>query len=136
VISYKSGALFAAALFQFCRILAERIRNVMAKDKYHKLVRLALENDGWTVTHDPYFLYVGRRKGFIDLGAERDFLGAERDSEKIAVKIKSFLGSSDLDEFEDALGQFLVYLTALEEKEPERVFVVSRCTKYILQPLF
>jgi hypothetical protein len=25
----------------------------MAKDKYHDLVRLALENDGWTITNDP-----------------------------------------------------------------------------------
>ena len=27
---------------------------------------------------------------------------------------------SDLDEFEDALGQFLIYKVALEQKEPDR----------------
>jgi XisH protein len=26
----------------------------MAKDIYHNLVKEALQNDGWTVTHDPY----------------------------------------------------------------------------------
>ncbi len=41
------------------------------KDKYHNQVRTALEKDGWKITHDPYFLYVGRRRGFIDLGAEK-----------------------------------------------------------------
>lgn len=92
----------------------------MARDKFHQNVREALEKDGWTVTNDPYFLMVGRRRGFIDLGAEREFLTAERGAEKIAVEIKSFVGGSDLDQFEDALGQFIIYLNALEEKEPER----------------
>ena len=41
----------------------------MAKDKFHDNVRKALEKDGWTITEDPYFLMVGRRRGFIDLGA-------------------------------------------------------------------
>lgn len=40
--------------------------------------------------------------------------------EKIAVEIKSFIGRSDLDEFEDALGQFLIYFVALEEIEQDR----------------
>lgn len=92
----------------------------MARDRYHQNVRIALEKDGWSITDDPYFLMIGRRRGFIDLGAEREIIGAERNGEKIAVEVKSFLGGSDLDHFEDALGQFLVYLTALEDKEPDR----------------
>ena len=59
-----------------------------AKDKYHKQVRLALEKEGWHITHDPYFIRLGKRKGFIDLGAET--IGAERGLEKIAVEIKSY----------------------------------------------
>jgi hypothetical protein len=43
---------------------------IMAKDKYHAHVRSALENDGWTITHDPYKVMIGRRRGYIDLGAE------------------------------------------------------------------
>ena len=94
-----------------------------AKDKYHKQVRLALEKEGWHITHDPYFIRLGKRKGFIDLGAET--IGAERGLEKIAVEIKSFSGVSDVDEFEDALGQFLLYKLALSRKEPERMLYLA-----------
>lgn len=95
----------------------------MAKDKYHAQVRAALEREGWTITHDPYFIRLGKRKGFIDLGAE--MLGAERGEEKIAVEIKSFSGLSDVDDFEDALGQFLLYKLALTKKEPERTLFLA-----------
>ena len=94
-----------------------------AKDKYHKQVRLALEKEGWHITHDPYFIRLGKRKGFIDLGAET--IGAERGLEKIAVEIKSFSGVSDVDEFEDALGQFLLYKLALSRKEPDRMLYLA-----------
>ncbi len=92
----------------------------MVKDKYHDLVREALENSGWTITHDPFKIRIGKRKGYIDLGAERCVIAAEKGMEKIAVEIKSFIGRSDLDEFEDALGQFLIYFVALEEIEQDR----------------
>ena len=39
---------------------------------------------------------------------------------RVAGAIKSFVGNSDLDDFEDALGQFLLYWKALKTKEPER----------------
>lgn len=90
-----------------------------AKDIYHENVKKALENEGWTVTHDPYTLAIGRRSGYIDLGAE--MIAAEKGKDKIAVEVKSFLQKSDLNAFEDAVGQFLVYLFALEKKEPDRV---------------
>lgn len=90
----------------------------MVKDKYHNNVREALEKEGWQITHDPYRIRIGRRRGYIDLGLEQEvILGAEKNNQKIAVEIKTFGGSSDLDEFEDAVGQFIVYLTALEEEE-------------------
>ena len=96
-----------------------------AKDKYHDHVRRILEKDGWEITHDPYFIKLGRRKGYIDLGAERTFIGAEKGKEKILVEIKSFLGMSDLDQFEDALGQFLVYRPAVMKKEPDRTLYLA-----------
>ena len=89
------------------------------------LVRNLLEADGWKVTHDPYFLMLGKRRGFIDLGAERILLGAERKGEKVAIEVKSFLGLSDVDQFEDALGQYLLYKPALLEKEPERTLYLA-----------
>ncbi|MEZ4776203.1 MAG: element excision factor XisH family protein [Bacteroidia bacterium] len=95
----------------------------MARDKYHQHVREALEKDGWVITHDPYKISVGFRKGYIDLGAE--IIAADKGSIKIAVEIKSFLGSSDLYQFEDALGQFLLYLPALQKREPERVLFLA-----------
>ncbi len=90
-----------------------------AKDKYHQTVRTALENDNWVITHDPYKVVLGRKRGYIDLAAEK-MLAAEREGRKIAVEVKSFLGISNLDEFEDALGQFLIYQVALEKKEVDR----------------
>ena len=42
-----------------------------AKDAYHDVVRTALEKENWQITHDPYKVVLGRRKGFIDLAAEK-----------------------------------------------------------------
>ena len=95
----------------------------MARDKYHFHVREALEKEGWTITHDPYYVRLGKRKAYIDLGAE--MICAERASEKIAVEIKTFAGASEVDEFEDALGQFLLYKLALQRKEPDRVLYLA-----------
>ncbi len=61
----------------------------MARDKFHNEVRIALEKEGWIITHDPYKIMIGRRKGYIDLGAE--IIGAEKDNLRIAVEIKSFI---------------------------------------------
>ena len=36
----------------------------MAKDKCHFAVRKALEYDGWKITDDPYFIQVGKRRGY------------------------------------------------------------------------
>ena len=103
-------------------IFAAKTRQ-MAKDKFHAHVRKALENDGWIITHDPFKIMIGQRRGYIDLGAE--LIGAEKETEKIAVEIKSFLGLSDLDQFEDALGQFLIYFYALTKREPDRVLFLA-----------
>jgi XisH protein len=97
----------------------------MAKDKYHDLVRAALEKDGWTITHDPYKIKLGKRRGYIDLAAEKAMIAAEKDNVKIAVEIKSFSTPSDLDAFENALGQFLIYWRALRIKEPERILYLG-----------
>jgi hypothetical protein len=95
----------------------------MARDKFHNEVRVALEKEGWTITHDPFKLMIGQRRGYIDLGSE--IIGAEKDNQKIAIEIKSFIGLSDLDQFEDALGQFLIYLFALRKIEEDRVLYLG-----------
>ena len=47
-------------------------------------------------------------------------MAAERESQRIAVEIKSFISPSNVSEFHTALGQFLNYRDALEKIEPER----------------
>jgi hypothetical protein len=95
-----------------------------AKDVFHQVVKSALQKDGWTITDDPLSLQLEDDQVFIDLGAER-LIAAQRDNEKIAVEIKSFLAPSTLSEFHTALGQFLNYRIVLREKQPERVLYLA-----------
>lgn len=93
--------------------------NMAAKDIYHQHVRRALEKDGWTITDDPLPLQWLGRTLQVDLGAER-VIAAQRDEEKIAVEVKSFVSPSPIEDLRDALGQFVIYREALLTKNPER----------------
>ena len=95
-----------------------------ARDKYHDAAKRALIQDGWTITHDPYRLTIGKRRGYIDLGAEMP-IAAEKAGRCIAVEIKRFLGVSELNDFENALGQFGVYRVALQKRDPERLLYLA-----------
>lgn len=95
-----------------------------AKDIFHDAVRNGLEKEGWVVTDDPLRIRSGMVHLQIDLGAEK-IIAAERENEKIAVEIKSFIGSSNISEFHTALGQFLNYRVALEEQQPHRVLYLA-----------
>ncbi len=97
----------------------------MAKDVFHQQVKHALIKDGWKITHDPLTIRISEAvKLQIDLAAETA-IAAERDSEKIAVEIKSFISDSDISSFHTALGQYLNYCQALEEQEPDRVVYLA-----------
>ncbi len=101
----------------------------MAKDVFHDVVKRALQKEGWQITHDPFALKVGTVEMAIDLGAERLF-GAEREGQKIAVEVKSFLaGASAISEFHTALGQFINYRAALRLSEPERMLFLAVPTR-------
>jgi hypothetical protein len=69
----------------------------------------------------------------IDLAAEK-LIAAEREGEKIAVEIKSFLEkSSAISGFHTALGQFINYRGALRRRQPERVlYLAVPLTTYIM----
>jgi len=95
-----------------------------AKDKFHNVVKIAIEKDGWTITDDPLFIRAEDIDFYIDLGAEK-VLAAEKAGQKIAVEIKSFLGASEVNEFHSALGQFLNYRSALRLTQPERVLYLA-----------
>ncbi|ACB00956.1 excision controlling factor protein, XisH like protein (plasmid) [Picosynechococcus sp. PCC 7002] len=98
-----------------------------AKDKFHEAVKTALIKENWTITHNPLNLKFGEYDQVqIDLGAEQ-VLGAEKDNQKIAVEIKSFLNDSALSDFHLALGlgQFLNYRLVLETTEPNRTLFLA-----------
>lgn len=83
-----------------------------AKDIFHNAVKLALEKDGWLITDDPIYLDYGGVELYIDLGAEK-LIAAEKEGQKIAVEVKSFISGSAISEFHKALGQFINYLLTI-----------------------
>lgn len=89
-----------------------------ARDIFHNAVKIALEKDGWIITHDPLALEFGLGSLYVDLGAER-IIAAERSNEKIAVEIKSFLSGSAVSEFHTALGQYLNYRLLMQDQYTE-----------------
>lgn len=96
-----------------------------ARDALHEKVKAALIKDGWTITADPFFLrWDGSDKLFVDLAAER-LIAAEKGAEKIAVEIKTFAGKSKIEDLEKAVGQFIVYQTALDDSEPDRILFLA-----------
>ncbi|GAA6621104.1 XisH family protein [Scytonema sp. NUACC26] len=96
-----------------------------ARDVFHEVVKKALQKDGWHITHDPLTFSVGGVKMYIDLAAEK-LIAAEREGEKIAVEVKSFLEqSSAISEFHTALGQFINYRSALRRREPDRILYLA-----------
>jgi hypothetical protein len=97
----------------------------MAKDIFHNTVKIALQKEGWKITHDPYQLRYGVADVYIDIAAE-EAIAAEKEGRKIAVKVKSFAGGSTISEFHTALGQFLNYRIAIEvSSEPERMLYLA-----------
>ena len=95
-----------------------------ARESYHNAVKAALIADGWAITHDPYRVEYGGKDVYVDLGAEREafdaVLGAERDTTRIAVEIKTFTGPSVLGDLQQALGQYLLYRSWMRRTEPAR----------------
>jgi hypothetical protein len=98
---------------------------VPAKNVYHDAVVRALVADGWTVTHDPLTISFGGKDLFVDLGAERMTVAAEKGDQRIAVEIQSFLTASPVRDLEEAVGQYSIYRAVLAESEPERLLYLA-----------
>lgn len=96
----------------------------MARDVFHYAVRRGLEKEGWVITGDSLKIKAGGVEMQIDLGAER-VIAAEKEGEKIAVEIKSFISPSNISEFHTAVGQFYNYRVALEEQQPDRILYLA-----------
>lgn len=101
-----------------------------AKDIYHDTVKRALQKDGWTITHDPFPLQIGKKRLSADLGADRP-IGFEKGIQRIVVEVKSFVGQSDVKDLEQALGQYVLYRQILNEMGVERSLYLA-----ISQPTF
>ena len=95
-----------------------------AKDIFHDAVKNALIKEGWTITDDPLYLSFGGVDLYVDLGAEK-VIAAQKDHQKIAVEVKSFMQASLTSEFHTALGQYLNYRLILENKEPDRILYLA-----------
>lgn len=100
------------------------VESMAARDVFHDAVRKGLEKEGWVITDDPLEIEIGGVEMYIDLGADR-LLAAERAGEKIAVEIKSFVGTSNISQFHTAIGQCFNYQIALEIKESERILYLA-----------
>ena len=103
-----------------------------AKDIYHASCVQALRKEGWTITHDPLTITVEETNLLIDIGAER-VVAAERNGERIAVEIKSFISLSAVQDLKEAVGQFWLYDLALKQSmnEADRgLFLAVRKTVY------
>ena len=95
-----------------------------AKDIFHDNIKNALIKDGWRITDDPLKLQWGNKDLYVDLGAEK-LIAAEKENQKIAVEIKSFIGHSQVADLQQALGQYTLYLDIIEETEPERILYLA-----------
>ncbi len=90
-----------------------------AKDIYHDSFVRALIKEGWTVTHDPLTIQIDATTLLVDIGAER-IVTADRDGERIAVEIKSFVSLSSVQDLKEAVGQFWLYELALRKSPAHR----------------
>lgn len=95
-----------------------------ARDLFHNAVKQALIADSWVITDDPLVIQFGGVELYVDLGAEK-LIAAEKAGVRIAIEVKSFLGASLVSEFHTALGQYLNYQYALQEREPDRLLYLA-----------
>jgi len=66
-----------------------------AKDIFHDVVKKSLVKQGWIITDDPLLVQFRDIDLYVDLGAEK-MIAAEKNGEKIAIEIKSFIGKSHI----------------------------------------
>lgn len=90
----------------------------MAKDLIHEAVKRALENDGWKVIDDPFYLSTGGIGILVDLGVEK-MITAEMNAKKILVEIKTFSLGIALHHFYRPFGQYVFYRDALADEAIE-----------------
>ncbi|BBD59936.1 fdxN element excision controlling factor XisH [Nostoc sp. HK-01] len=93
-------------------------------DIIHNSVKNALIKDGWVITDDPYIIQYRKTVLYADIGAERP-IAAQRDGQKLVVEVKSFIGTSKIQDLKEALGQYDIYRYLLEETAPDRKLYIA-----------
>ena len=61
---------------------------------------------------------------YVDLAAAIA-LSAEKDNQKIAVEVKSFVGKSETADLQQALGQYFLYRWLMDRQDPDRVLFLA-----------
>lgn len=61
---------------------------------------------------------------YVDLGAKRTIV-AQREDEKVAVEVKSFISDSEMQDLRDAIGQFTIYRSVLRRTYPDVVLYMA-----------
>ncbi len=95
-----------------------------ARDIYHDALKNALIKDDWIITDDPLHIKWGLRDMYVDLGAKK-LLAAQKAENKIAVEIKSFISPSEIQDFKEAIGSFVLYRAVMNRVEPERTLYLA-----------
>ena len=105
------------------------------RDRIHDIVKQALINDGWDITHDPYVISYGSRFLFLDLAADKtntftgSLISAEQGNAKIAVEIKELQGKSIIFALEQAIGQYSLYQLLLKHTDHDRKIYLAVSSK-------
>ncbi|MEM0993446.1 MAG: element excision factor XisH family protein [Bacteroidota bacterium] len=89
------------------------------RDSIHEAVKTALGKEDWTISDDPFTVYIEGSKVDVDLAAEKMII-AEKGIKKIAVEIKSSAKPSIISAFHEALGQYLDYRDIFSDYGVER----------------
>jgi hypothetical protein len=104
-----------------------------AQDVYFDLVKHALQQEGWRVTHHPLRLRVpvSSIQTRQSEAAEEPLLAADQAERKIAVLVKSFMGRFEMADLRQAVEQVRRYRTLLATTDPDRVvYLAVRQTTY------
>jgi hypothetical protein len=103
---------------------------VPARDVYHEVVKQVLLKDGWKILKEDYELEYGEDSLYPDFAAERSFI-AERNTRKILVEVKSFIGRSFIADLQRAIGQYAMYQNVIEVQGLEfRLYMAISSTVY------
>lgn len=94
------------------------------RDLYYDLVKNALRQDGWRITHNVLPLKIEAKIGAEALWATQ-LLAADKDERKIAVAVNSFVGRSDPADLAQMLGQLAISRPSLHALDADRVLYLA-----------